>query len=120
MPNHSNVSRNVQIAGLAAICWAIWKARNKACFEKIYQKNPVDLIYHTVVFMKYWAGAHSTEEAAQLNRGADALLSLAAGMLNRRSGDTDASNVPRLLNRQDDDMDVDGDKEDDDAGNLDD
>jgi hypothetical protein len=120
MPNHSNVSRNVQIVGLAAICWAIWKARNKACFEKIYPKNPVDLIYHTVVFMKYWAGAHSTEEAAQLNRGADALLSLAPGMLKRRSGDTDASNVPRLLNRQDDDMDVDGDKEDDDAGNLDD
>jgi hypothetical protein len=27
-------SRNLQIAGLATICWAIWKLRNRACFEK--------------------------------------------------------------------------------------
>jgi hypothetical protein len=29
MPQFSRASRNVQIAGLAAICWAIWKTRNK-------------------------------------------------------------------------------------------
>jgi hypothetical protein len=53
MPQHSTVSRNVQIAGLAAICWAIWKARNKACFEKIFHNNPIELIYHSVAFMTY-------------------------------------------------------------------
>lgn len=26
-------SRNLQIVGLAVMCWAIWKLRNKACFE---------------------------------------------------------------------------------------
>jgi hypothetical protein len=35
-PNSFGVpaSRNTQIFGLAAICWVIWKLRNKACFEK--------------------------------------------------------------------------------------
>jgi hypothetical protein len=37
MPQFSQASRNVQIASLTAICWAIWKSRNKTCFEK---KNP--------------------------------------------------------------------------------
>jgi hypothetical protein len=116
MPNYSNASRNVQIAGLAAICWAIWKARNKACFDKIYTKNPVELMFHAVVFMKYWAGSHSAAEASQLNQGADALL---AGVVNRINDTAGASNIPRLMNQQDDDMDVDDDKQED-ADNLDD
>jgi hypothetical protein len=82
MPKYSTVIRNVQIAGLAAICWAIWKARNKSCFKKVFPKNHVELIYHVVVFMKYWAGSHVAAEASQLNQGADALLELAAGDIN--------------------------------------
>jgi hypothetical protein len=97
----------------------MWKARNKACFDKIYP-NHVDLIYHAVVFMKYWAGSHSAAEASQLTQGADALLSLAAGTVNIRNDSAGTSNVPRLMNRQDDDMDVDDDKEEEDADNLDD
>jgi hypothetical protein len=52
-------SRNVQIAGLAAICWAIWKLRNRACFEHKLIKNPSELISFAAVFMNYWAGLHS-------------------------------------------------------------
>jgi hypothetical protein len=48
--------RNVQIAGVAAICWTIWKLRNRACFEGKLIQTPVELIYFAVVFMKYWAG----------------------------------------------------------------
>jgi hypothetical protein len=33
-PQFFHASRNTQIAGLAAICWAIWKLRNRACFER--------------------------------------------------------------------------------------
>lgn len=31
-----HVGRNVQVVGLAAICWAVWKLHNKACFEKFF------------------------------------------------------------------------------------
>ncbi|KAM0848928.1 hypothetical protein ACQ4PT_054064 [Festuca glaucescens] len=59
------------------------------------------------------SGSHSAAEASQLNQGADALLSLAAGAVNRRTDSAGASNVPRLMNQPDDDMDIDGDKEED-------
>jgi hypothetical protein len=51
-PNFFPASRNVQIAGVAAICWAIWKLRNKACFEGKLIHSPVELICYAVVFMK--------------------------------------------------------------------
>jgi hypothetical protein len=33
IPQFLPISRNIQIAGVDAICWAIWKMRNRACFE---------------------------------------------------------------------------------------
>jgi hypothetical protein len=111
IPKYSTVSRNVQIAGLAAICSAIWKARN------FFPKNPVELIYHAVVFMKYWAGSHVADDALQPNQGVDALLELAAGTATRRIDSAGASNTPRLMDRPADDMEVDG-EDDEDADNL--
>jgi hypothetical protein len=35
----------VYMLGVAAICWAIWKARNKTCFEKKRIKNPAEIIF---------------------------------------------------------------------------
>lgn len=29
--------------GIAAICWAIWKSRNRACFEKKYIQDPMPM-----------------------------------------------------------------------------
>jgi hypothetical protein len=54
------------------ICWAFRKNRNKACFEKIFLKTPIELICHSNV--------------AALRQGADALLNLALGA-GARSGD---------------------------------
>ena len=34
-------TKNIRV--LAAICWAIWKARNKACFEFKWLKHPLKL-----------------------------------------------------------------------------
>jgi hypothetical protein len=58
-PRFVPASRNVQIAGLAAICWAIWKLRNRACFAMKLIKSPSELISLSVVFMNYWAGLHN-------------------------------------------------------------
>ena len=47
LPQFINASRNVEITGPAAICWAIWKLRNQACFEKKLIKSPFELIRYS-------------------------------------------------------------------------
>nr|TKV99100.1 hypothetical protein SEVIR_8G017000v2 [Setaria viridis] len=47
--------------GLAAICWAIWKARNKACFERKLIKHPAEIITHACALMKSWTGLYKTD-----------------------------------------------------------
>lgn len=32
--------------GISAICWAIWKTRNRACFEGRIIKNPIEILCH--------------------------------------------------------------------------
>lgn len=76
-PQYVSASRNTQIAGLAAICWAIWKLRNRACFEKKLIKSPNELISFSAVFMNYWACLHNPSDAENIRAGADGLLHLA-------------------------------------------
>ena len=38
---------------LAAICWAIWKRRNKACFDNKHLKHPAEIIIHACSFISY-------------------------------------------------------------------
>jgi hypothetical protein len=107
MPQFSNASRNVQIAGIAAICWAIWKTRNSSCFERKFLKNHVDLIFLATSFMKYWAGAHFDTEAAQLQHGASALINLALGNGGRnRDGNAALINPHLRLEQGGEDMDT--------------
>jgi hypothetical protein len=73
IPQFLPVSRNVQITGVAAICWAIWKLRNRACFEGKMIQSPVELICFAVVFMKYWAGLHVQADGDALRHGADTI-----------------------------------------------
>jgi hypothetical protein len=79
------VSCNVQIAGVAAICWAISKLRKRACFEGKIIQNPTELICFAVVFMKYWAGLNVQADRDALRQGADALQGVALGMMQPRS-----------------------------------
>jgi hypothetical protein len=80
-PNFFPASRNVQIAGVAAICWAIWKLRNKACFEGKLIHSPIELICYVVVFIKYWAGLNNPADREMLVGGADALSREAMSMV---------------------------------------
>lgn len=38
--------------GIAAICWSIWKMRNKVCFDGKKFQNPIEIICHACAFMK--------------------------------------------------------------------
>lgn len=63
--------------GIAAICWAIWKSRNKACFEGKIIKNPLEIICHACVPMNYWAGLYAEVDKEQLVDGTNLMLKLA-------------------------------------------
>jgi hypothetical protein len=85
-PRHVPASRNVQILGVAAICWAIWKLRNRSCFEGKLIKSPIKLIHYATVFMNYWAGLNSVADQDNIRRGAGNLINVAQSMQNDGRG----------------------------------
>jgi hypothetical protein len=64
----------VYMFGLAAICWAIWKARNMTFFEKKLIKNPNEVIFSTCLFMKFWAGLFKGDMQDKVKTGVDVLM----------------------------------------------
>jgi hypothetical protein len=79
-PKHVPASRNVQIPGVAAIYWAIWKLRNRFFFEGKLIKTPIELIHYATVFMNYWAGLNSDADQDNIRRGAGNLINAAQSM----------------------------------------
>ena len=61
---------NLHIVGIAAFCWAIWKTRNRACFEKRFISSPVELICYMCAFLRYWAGMQTEATRAVVEDGA--------------------------------------------------
>ncbi|KQK14103.1 hypothetical protein BRADI_1g14325v3 [Brachypodium distachyon] len=70
---YTNIGRNCQVIGLAAICWAIWKLRDRACFEKKLIRSPVETICLACSFLKYWPGLQGGDDDTRLCIGADIL-----------------------------------------------
>jgi hypothetical protein len=52
---------NVHMLGLPAVCWAIWKAQNRVCFNRKPLKHVSEIVFSTLAFMNYWAGLHPEE-----------------------------------------------------------
>ena len=69
------------VVGLAAICWAIWKARNKTCFEKKLIRDPSEIIFHSCSFLKIWAELLKGMDKDELMKGAQGLLSTVLDVL---------------------------------------
>ena len=65
---------------LAAVCWAIWKARNDACFNAKLIHHPAEIICRACAFLSFWAGLHKDTVQDQI-KGVGMLLSLACQML---------------------------------------
>jgi hypothetical protein len=65
------------MVGLAAICWAIWQARNNVCFERKKIRSPTEIICSASSLLKYWAGLQKGEEKEMLEAGADTLKNAA-------------------------------------------
>jgi hypothetical protein len=44
-----NNTKNLVLVGVAAVLWILWKARNRACFDRILPTDPTELIF-TICF----------------------------------------------------------------------
>ena len=76
----------VHTFGLAAICWAIWKSRNRACFDKKMIKHLAEILIQASAFIKYWAGLQTGRNKEELEAGAAALLKTALHFHTQASG----------------------------------
>ena len=66
---------------VAAICWAIWKKRNEACFENKLLRNPIDILIYACALMSYWAGLYGSDMQNKTMDGVKLLLSCANRVL---------------------------------------
>jgi hypothetical protein len=67
------VGPNFHIVGITALCWAVWKIRNNACFEGKLISSPVGLICYMCAFLRYWAGLQGEKDKEMLLEGASRL-----------------------------------------------
>jgi hypothetical protein len=73
--------KKFHVYGTSAICWAIWKARHKACFENKIIKSPLEIICHAGALMKFWAGLYPELDKKELEKGVDLMLKVAMNIL---------------------------------------
>ena len=55
----------------AAVCWSIWKMRNKICFEGKKFHNPIEIVFHACALTKFWAGLQKEVDKETLIKGVD-------------------------------------------------
>jgi hypothetical protein len=46
-------SQNVHMLGLAVVCWAIWKIRNRVCLDKKMLRNPNKILFYACALLRY-------------------------------------------------------------------
>jgi hypothetical protein len=76
--------KKLHTLGIAAVCWAIWKARNKLCFEGKLILNPISIVCHACALMSYWAGLYAGMDREALEEGVNTMLRIATGLLNKK------------------------------------
>jgi hypothetical protein len=74
--------KEIRIVGAAAICWALWKARNKVCFENIVINSSVEIVCHACTLIMKWTGLSKRELQDLLHDGAKLLLKAANAKIN--------------------------------------
>ena len=61
LDNNLGEAKEISTVGAAAICWAIWKARNNVCFQNIVVSSPVEIVCHACALIFNWAGLSKKE-----------------------------------------------------------
>ncbi|RCV21769.1 hypothetical protein SETIT_4G164200v2, partial [Setaria italica] len=65
--------QHFHMVGLSAICWDLWNARNRVCFEGKMTRSPTEIICSASSFLIHWAGLQKVEDKENLETGAEAL-----------------------------------------------
>jgi hypothetical protein len=74
----------IYMFGLAAICWATWKTRNKICFDKIHIQSVCEIIFYAMALMWYWAGLHPKETQRMIDIGVNLMMKTSMRLVRRR------------------------------------
>jgi hypothetical protein len=93
IPNALPGGSRMYMVGLAAVCWTIWKGRNRVCYEKKQIKNPGELLFSACGFLRYWAGLQRDEDQRQLiNAGVNLMMRTATKLLRKEEPKTHDGN----------------------------
>jgi len=91
--------------GIAATCWAIWKNRNKTCFENKFIHNPLEIVCHACALMNFWTGLFPNIDKEQLEEGVATMLRVAKQLLSVQQ----KSSLESQMLTDDDQQEEDGD-----------
>ena len=82
------------MVGMAAICWAIWKTRNRITFDKYKMKSPAEIWFLASSFVTYWAGMQKPQDKKLLMAGATKMRETATTLLrNQHAGAAETAMV---------------------------
>jgi hypothetical protein len=81
--------KKFHVTRVAAVYWAIWKARNKTCFEGKMIQNLISIICHTCALICYWAGLFLESDKELLIDGANTMLKIALKLLTKKQKPND-------------------------------
>ena len=65
--------KQFHMMGLAAILWALWRARSSACFKKKLARSPTENICSACSSIVYWTGLQKGDDQKRLEDGAEVL-----------------------------------------------
>ena len=66
---------------IAAIYWAIWKTRNKPCFDGKLLNNAIEVICHVYTLLRFYADLQNDGDKEMLINGVNAMLKIALKLL---------------------------------------
>jgi hypothetical protein len=70
-------NKKIHMVGLSAVCWALWKTRNRVCFEGKRVRSPTEIICLASSLISYWAGLQKDDSKEVLEAGAEMLKNAA-------------------------------------------
>lgn len=82
-----NNTKNLVLVGVAAVLWILWKARNRACFDRILPTDPTELIFTICFTLGSWSILQIKEaDREKVLWGAQLLKQIANGVFHSRFG----------------------------------
>ena len=73
--------RDLAIVGIASVCWALWKIRNKVTFDDHRMRTPCEVVFHAASLLNYWAGLPKDADKDFLKLGSEKMMMVATDLL---------------------------------------